>query len=276
MLKTFDFLPSLLNNSNDTSPSGFANLRTYQQTNAGGLVLGDCFDCDALFAAQQSYTPNGQLFEGRYRRIQVDANATAANVARGKAAYVVPGYSVLSALILTAGSGQTAGTYQVTGTGGGGTGAILQIVVGTAGTVTTVPTVVQAGSGFTSAPTFTLAAGGTAATFQSQMTLNTYIVTSYDVTGVNLSQGRGIFLNSPTPGNYSWIQENGIGTFDVGTVTGSAAVGMVLTPTASGAGLFTASVATAAPLAGAFGTALDQPIANTYIRGVMTLPVWNG
>lgn len=278
MLKTFDFLPSLLNNSNDTSPSGFANLRTYQQTNAGGLVLGDCFDCDALFAAQQSYTPNGQLFEGRYRRIQVDANATAANVARGKAAYVVPGYSVLSALILTAGSGQTAGTYQVTGTGGGGTGAILQIVVGTAGTVTTVPTVIQAGSGFTSAPTFTLAAGGTAATFQPQMTVNTYIVTDYATSGIDKLQPRGLFLNSPTPGNYSWVQENGIGTFLIDSTIGTTSVGDTLTPVASTvAGTFRGVAAATAPLYSAFGTALDAPsTASTYVRGVMTLPVWNG
>ena len=71
--------------------------------------------------------------------------------------------------VLTAGSGQTPGTYTVNATGGGGTGAQASIVVNSDGTVTQQPTVLDQGSGYTSAPTFTLAAGGTPATFSSTL-----------------------------------------------------------------------------------------------------------
>jgi hypothetical protein len=275
MLKIFDLLPSPLNTSNDTSPSGFANVRTYQQTNAGGLVLGDYIDLDNYEAAGLSSPNYGTLFEGRYRRVQVDANATAANVARGKAAYVVPGYSVYGVLILTAGSGQTPGTYVLTGSGGGGSGAQIQVVVASGGTVTAQPTIVAAGSGYTSAPSFTLSAGGTAATFQAQMVVNSYIVTSRDVSGVILTQGRGVFLNSITPGNYGWIQENGIATILMDATTTTTA-GDTVTPLAPTNGTFRGIAAATAPLYSAFGTAFDAPIASTLIRAVLNLPVWNG
>jgi hypothetical protein len=276
MLKVFDLLPTPLNTANDTSPSGFANLRTYQQTNAGGLTIGDAIDLDDFGAAQLSSPTYGTLFNGRYRRIQVDANATAANVAVGKAAYVVPGYSVLAILIATAGSGQTPGVYQVAGSGGGGTGAVIQVVISPAGTLLAAPTVVTAGSGYTSIPTFTLVTGGTPGTVQAQMVVNTYIVTSTDKTGVNTSQGRGVFLNSITPGNYGWIQENGIATvLQAATVT-SATVGAIVTPVAAGNGTFQATAATAAALESAFGSAVDAPIANALYRVLLTLPFWNG
>lgn len=277
MLKFFDLLPTPLNTANDTSPSGFANIRTLQQTNAGGLVLGDYIDLDNFEAAGLSSPLYGTLYEGRYRRIQVDANATAANVGVGKAAYVVPGYSLLAALVLTAGTGQTPGTYQIAGSGGGGTGAIIQVVVTAAGTVTANPTVISKGTGYTSIPTFTVAAGGTPATVLAQMTFSSYIVTSQDKAGINAFQGRGVFLNSITPGNYGWIQENGLATFLVDSTVGSGTLGATLTPVgATVPGAFRGVVGTTAPLYSAFGTALDVPAINVLIRGVMTLPVWNG
>jgi len=272
MQKVFDLLPTPLNTANDTSPSGFANLRTGQQTNAGGLVLGDFIDLDNFQAAGLSSPAFGTLFEGRYRRVQVDAAATAGNVKQGTAAFVVPGYSLLAAVTLTAGTGQTPGTYQIAAVGGGGTGAIIQVVVSAAGTVLANPTVVVRGSGYTSTPTFTVAAGGTPATILAQMVVNTFIVTSFDVTGTNKSQGRGVFLNSITPGNYGWIQENGIATFLMGA-TAAGGVGAILTPTT--AGVFLGATAAAAPPT-LFGTAVDAPGANALIRGVLDLPVWNG
>lgn len=73
--------------------------------------------------------------------------------------------------ILTAGSGQTPGTYTVNGTGGTGTGAQAQIVVNSDGTVTLPPVITNQGTGYTNTltglPTFTLAAGGTPATFSA-------------------------------------------------------------------------------------------------------------
>lgn len=282
MLKVFDLLPSPLNNSNDTTASGFANARTLQETNAGGLVLGDMFDCDGLFAAQQSYLTNGMLYQGRYRRVQVHASSTAANVTRGKACYVAPGASVLSVLIASPGSGQTPGTYTVTGTGGSPTqAAVIQVVVTAAGTVTGTPTVITAGAGyFATPPTFTLVSGGTVATFQAQMTYNSYIVTDFAnlVSGLN-TQPRGLFLNAPTPGNYTWIQENGIATFQMDSTNGTNTAGDTLSPVgATVPGAFRTIAKATAPLYSAFGTAIDAPptAVSLFVRGVMNIPVWNG
>ena len=72
-----------LNACNDTSASGMTDLRTGNPVNAGGLNLGDYFDVTMAEAKQLSYTTNGTLYAGRYRRVQVDSGATAANVKTG-------------------------------------------------------------------------------------------------------------------------------------------------------------------------------------------------
>lgn len=276
MLKVFDLLPSPLNNSNDTSPSGFANTYTGYQTNAGGLTIGDAIDFDDQGANLSSYLPNGQLFQGRYRRIQVAAGATAADVGRGKACYLTPGVALFGAIVLTQGSGQTPGTYNIAGSGGGGTGAILQVVVLTATTVGT-PTVIAKGSGYTSAPTFTVPSGGTPATVQAQMTVAPYVVSPFSTSGVILAQPRGLFLNSITPGNYGWIQENGIATFLTDSTAGTATAGSTLTPIAATVpGAFRGVATATAPLYSAFGTNIDALVASQFVRGIMSIPIWNG
>jgi hypothetical protein len=80
-----------LNNCNDTSPSSFTDIRTGQPVFAGGLNLGDYFDLDEQGANALSYTTNGTLHAGRYRRIQVDSGATASNVKTGTIGYMVAG-----------------------------------------------------------------------------------------------------------------------------------------------------------------------------------------
>lgn len=72
-----------LNSANDTSASGQTDLRTGQPVNAGGLNLGDYFDLTNAEARAASYSVNGTLYSGRYRRVQVDSGATAANVKAG-------------------------------------------------------------------------------------------------------------------------------------------------------------------------------------------------
>jgi len=72
-----------LNAADDTSPSYFTDLRTGQPVLAGGLNLGDYFDLTNDEANQLSYSNNGVLYAGRYRRIKVDSGATAANVKTG-------------------------------------------------------------------------------------------------------------------------------------------------------------------------------------------------
>lgn len=80
-------------------------------------------------------------------------------------------YGTVAYLIVnTPGSGQVEGTYIVSGTGGSGSGAQASITVNANGTVTIPPTVTNQGTGYAyegvgNPPTFTLSAGGTAATF---------------------------------------------------------------------------------------------------------------
>lgn len=75
---------------------------------------------------------------------------------------------VTSVNILTAGSGQTAGTYTATASAGG---AVIQYVVAGGGTITAQPTVLNPGGPYTDAavPTFTIAAGGTPGTVQANI-----------------------------------------------------------------------------------------------------------
>jgi len=79
------------NGSNDTSPTGLADLRTSQPYYAGGLNAGDWFDATEAEANQASNLATGQLHAGRYRRVQVDSGATASNVKTGTIGYMVAG-----------------------------------------------------------------------------------------------------------------------------------------------------------------------------------------
>jgi hypothetical protein len=72
-----------LNGCNDASPSGMVNIRTGEPVFAGGLNLGDYFDLTEKEANGASYTQTGILHSGRFRRVQVHAGATAANVKAG-------------------------------------------------------------------------------------------------------------------------------------------------------------------------------------------------
>jgi hypothetical protein len=87
---------------------------------------------------------------------------------------------VMALNILTAGSGQTPGTYSVTASAGG---AVASITVAAGGTVTAQPIITTRGGPYTdtAVPTFTLAAGGTPATFQASI---------------------GVLYS----GNYQWVQ----------------------------------------------------------------------
>jgi len=62
-----------------TSPSGMVDLRTGLQQGAGGLCVGAYTDLTE--AEAQLYSTS--LHEGRYRFVQIDSGATAANVKQG-------------------------------------------------------------------------------------------------------------------------------------------------------------------------------------------------
>lgn len=74
---------------------------------------------------------------------------------------------VTAVSITSPGSGQTDGTYVLTGTGGGGTGATVTIII--AGGIITSAVVTTAGTGYTSAPTFTVSEGGTPGTLAASI-----------------------------------------------------------------------------------------------------------
>lgn len=73
----------VLNSANDTTASGMADQYTGFPYNAGGLVLGDYFDLTNAEAYRNCKPSVGTLYCGRYRRVQVDSGATAANVKTG-------------------------------------------------------------------------------------------------------------------------------------------------------------------------------------------------
>lgn len=267
--KRLEFIRGPLNLSNDTTAGAFTDPISGQYVPGGGLILGDYIEVTDAEALTICDIPTGILFGGRYRRVKVDAGATVANLLKGNAAFVVPGSSVFSVVATVVGVALTPGVYTVPAVGGGGTGASITVTVGAGGTVTST-VLTNGGKNYTSTPTFTLAAGGTTnATFVVNMVINDYIVTTPDK-GANLSQGRGVFINAITPGNYGWIQENGIATFNVSATAGAVA-GSVLIPSPT-TGVFATSAA--APLsATAFGTTSDVAVVGPT-RGLLELAVW--
>jgi hypothetical protein len=257
------------NNGNFTSPTALTDVRTGQPFAAGGLNLGDFFDATNQEAFQGSYTTNGTLFSGRYRFVQVDSGATAANVKTGTVGYLRNGTFVQSVVITGAGSGQTAGTYNVAANAGnGGTGALIQVVVGSAGTVTSA-TVLQGGYGYSSVPTFTLVTGGSVGTVAAQLNTTPNLVTSFDqvAAGTAIPVRPVVFLNSITPGNYGFIQELGTATvLGNATLTGTPAAGVLIQPKAGGAGTVDVPTVTTAVLNTSIGLAIDLPVAGQLFK----------
>lgn len=263
-------LPTWLawNNANFTSPTGITDVNTGQPIAAGGLNLGGYFDATNDEAASASFTTNGILYAGRYRLVQVDSGATVANVKTGTVGYLRAGSSVKTAVVLTAGSGQTAGTYTVAANfGGGGTGAIIQVIVGAAGTVTANPVVLQGGSGYVSVPTFTLVAGGTPATFVAQLNSTPNFVISADqqaVSGVGPTRPV-VFLNAITPGNYGFIQELGTATVLAGA-TFTQTAGQFATVATGGSTMTTSATTLTIYGIGTVIDAITAPLANTPFK----------
>jgi hypothetical protein len=273
-----------LNNVNSPYQSGQGDNVTGFPYNAGGLNQGDYFDLTNDEAAGASYLTNGLLYSGRYRYVQVDSGATAANVKTGTVGYIRSGSSVKSVVVLTQGTGQTIGTYQVAATvgSGGGSGAIIQVIVTSATAITV--SVVNGGFGYVSPPTFTLATGGTPGTVVAQLagpSMN--VVTSADIaigTASLANAGIGpvhpvVFLNSITPGNNGFIQELGVATVLAGsTFTQAQGYNAVPVSGASANGTMTTAVNTYTTYS--IGTVIDPlttPLANTPFKILLNGPV---
>jgi hypothetical protein len=272
-----------LNNVNSASQSGQTDPVTNFPYAGGGLNAGDYFDVTNDEALSASYTTNGILYSGRYRYVQVDSGATSSNVKTGTVGYLRAGTSVKSAITTAVGSGMTNGTYTVTGTTatGGGSGAILQIVVA-GGAISGNPTVIAGGINYVSPPSFSLTAlGGSGGSVVAQLGTSMNIVTSADValSGNVALAGVGsvrpvVFLNSITPGNYGFIQELGVATVLCGsTNTQQANYFAIVTSGGSANGTLAASSQTYGPYA--IGNVLDpvtSPLANTPIKVLLDGP----
>jgi hypothetical protein len=265
MQGTLNYLPAYLNAVNSSTPTAASDPVTGTAI-ATGTLLGLYFDVDDATAASVSKLSSGLLYGGRYRMVQVDAGATAANVKAGTAAAWAVGQSVQNVAIVTAGTGQTNGTYVANASSGS-----AQIAYTIAGGLLTSVQVISGGTGYTSVPTFTIAAGGTPGTVAAQMSVTTNRVTSWDQglgTGATAVPARGVFLNSITPGNYGFIQDQG-----KATVLGAAAIGS--SPNIGALVNATANGTVSAAGANAFGVttigfAIDLPANSTLFRCILS------
>ncbi len=259
------------NNANFTSPTALTDIRTGQPFAAGGLNLGDYFDATEQEANTASYTTNGLLHSGRYRYVQISSGASTTYMKTGYIGYLAPGGYVQAVQVATQGSGQTVGTYIVTASGGGSptAQATIQVVVNTATSISV--TLLTPGSGYTSVPTFTLVTGGTPGTVVAEMYYTPNIVTDQS-TAVNAALRPVVFLNAPSAGNYTFVQELGIATvLAVGSFTGAAGVGAAIT---GSSGLAHVPTSTTAITTTTVGIALDLPVISTLFRIVMITPVF--
>ena len=258
-----------LNNANSPSSTGLVDPVTNQQYNTGGLVAGDYFDLTEKEANSLSVTATGTCHSGRYRYVLVDSGATASNVKTGTVGYLRAGTFVQNVVITNAGTGAVAGTYTIGANAGsgGGSGASIQVVVGSGGTITSA-TVLNGGAGYISVPTFSLTATSTSAgVVAAQLNTSPNVVTSADLAS---TQGANtcrpvVFLNAPTPGNYTFIQELGTATvLGKSGATGSAGdyVNAVLTDN----GVVTSTAATGSPIGSTIGKAIDTVQASNLFK----------
>jgi hypothetical protein len=259
-----------------TSPTGLTDLRTGLPALGGGMNEGDYFDLTVAEAANWVGTP--KLNTGRYRFVRLSSLSTAANVVQGKPCGIAAPTTVGQVAIATAGSGQTAGTYVISSSASGGTAlATAQVVVGAAGTITSA-TLLQAGAGFTSTPTFTVAAGGTPGTILAQMAVSENVVSSFDASAISLNSVRGVFLGPVTAaqitaGAYVFIQEQGIANVLVTTASQTTVGCAAATVTA---GVVSTTTETASHPIGFLGLTLDVAAASTLVRVELALPVRQG
>lgn len=113
--------------------------------------------------------------------------------------------------IATPGTGQTNGTYNINAVGGGGTGAVVQIVI--AGGAITTATVTSPGSGYTSIPTFPVSEGGTPGTLAASIApilpLQPNVVqTSGDLFNVRWLPGTAILIADSTGSQIGYLLYN--------------------------------------------------------------------
>src|SRR5580698_1698487 len=128
-LQRNEFLPQNLLSVYPAS-SGMVDIRTGLAYSAGGLYPGTYFD---LTEGEAQALSGNVLHAGRYRFVQLDTGATAADVLAGCIGAMVPGKVVNNVVIKTVGTGQTQGSYTATASGGGGSGATISYTINSSG-----------------------------------------------------------------------------------------------------------------------------------------------
>lgn len=256
------------------SESGLVDIRSGQPYVGGGLYLGAVTELTTKEA--QSLTPPGgfnPVYGGRYRFIEIDPSATAANLGFGKAVGWAQGTQVKQVALVTAGSAQTPGVYMATASAGG---AVIQYVINGSGALAAV-TVLNGGSYLSTAtiPTFTIAAGGTPGTVLAQMSTNPNTITSMN--SAVPANPRGIILGGPPTATdlanpaYAWIIENGVSNV-LGSTDTAGSVGAWINATSTGLGNSNGVAWGPTTL----GYAIDAPIASALYRVELTLTNFGG
>lgn len=242
------------NNCNFQTQSGITDPRTLQDFPAGGLNVGDYFDATEQEANEASYLANGLLHWGRYRLVKVDSGATVAHVRTGTIGYVRAGTFVQSASFIP-GTGGTPGTYiePLPAQSVGGSGAVLEVVVGNSGSIVSV-TVLRGGSGYLYTPILVDGPpflppvpipGLTAFWIAGNLNSTPNVVTSVDQAivvnpGVSIENAPRavVFLNSITPGNYGFVQELGLANVMCSPIDNSNPGSVVYPDVTDGTGRF--------------------------------------
>lgn len=258
------------------SESGLVDIRSGQPYVGGGLYLGAVSELTFKEAASLSLNQAIPIYAGRYRFVAIDPGATAANLAFGRAVAWRPGTKVATVAIVTAGSGQTPGTFTATANAGG---AVIQYVITGAGVLGAV-SVLSGGTYVTgdAIPTFTIASGGTPGTVAAELDVNPNEITSMDVGvgGSGTAPPRGVILGGPPTASdlanpaYAWIVENGTANV-LGSAAAGGAAGTFVNATSNGT---VATSGTFGPTT--LGYALDAGLESALYRVQLTLPNFGG
>lgn len=235
--------------------------------------------------AQQWNSQYGtQLKGGRYRICRLATNANTANLPQVAGAGGVVGWAagttVGSAVIATAGSGGTNGTYSCASSYniGSQSPAIAQVVVSGGAIISAA--IIQGGGPFLATPTFGLTeipGIGGGVSLLAQLSQSSSYVTTFDSTAISdISLVKGIAYTPVTAAQIAagaWIvvQESGIAQVKVGTTTQSA-VGDQAVATATTAG---GVVTTQTPAYSALevGSVLAVPAVGATVPVKLTIPV---
>jgi len=130
---------------------------------------------------------------------------------------------------------------------------------------------VSPGFGYSSLPTFTVAAGGTPGTIAAQLNPSMNLVTSADQVagGFGVPVRPVVYLNSVTPGNCGFIQELGVATVLGNATQTSPVVGSYVNALPANNGTVTTTVATGSPIGTTIGVALDVPVVSNLFKALL-------